>query len=151
MCIRDRLSTAVALCGGSRFVTLDEPTAGMDPVARRELWTLLKGVRRGKTLLLTTHYMDEADVLGDRIAIMAQGKLKCTGSSAFLKRTFGTGYTVSLHFRGALGGGVAPPAAASGNGFAPEEQGRLVQLVRGHVPAADVLPCLLYTSPSPRD
>merc|ERR1719487_2762755 len=71
--------------------------------------------------------------------MMAQGKLKCTGSSAFLKRTFGTGYTVSLHFRGALGGG-APPAAASGNGFAPEEQGRLVQLVRGHVPAADVLP-----------
>ena len=121
--MRRKLSTAVALCGGSRFVTLDEPTAGMDPVARRELWTLLKGVRRGKTLLLTTHYMDEADVLGDRIAIMAQGKLKCTGSSAFLKRTFGTGYTVSLHFRGALGGGVAPPAAASGNGFAPEEQG----------------------------
>merc|ERR1712185_818628 len=94
--MRRKLSTAIAICGGSRFVTLDEPTAGMDPVARRELWTLLKGVRVGKTMLLTTHYMDEADVLGDRIAIMARGRLRCVGSGRFLKRHFGKGYLLSL-------------------------------------------------------
>ena len=90
--MKRKLSTAVALCGGSKFVVLDEPTAGMDPLARRELWDLLKAMRAGRTMLLTTHYMDEADVLGDRIGIMSRGQLQCLGSSTFLKHTFGAGY-----------------------------------------------------------
>jgi ATP-binding cassette subfamily A (ABC1) protein 3 len=53
------LSVAIAICGGSKFVVLDEPTAGMDPLSRRELWDLLASLRQGRTILLTTHYMDE--------------------------------------------------------------------------------------------
>eukprot|EP01039_Chlorochromonas_danica_P019167 gene19167-23166_t len=64
----------------------------MDPLARRELWDLLSSLRHGRTMLLTTHYMDEADVLGDRIGIMALGQMQCMGSSQFLKTQYGTGY-----------------------------------------------------------
>lgn len=90
--MKRKLSVGVALCGGSRVVLCDEPTSGMDPAARRALWDLLQLEKRGRTILLSTHFMDEADVLGDRIAIMHQGELKCYGSSFFLKSAFGTGY-----------------------------------------------------------
>ena len=68
-----KLSVAISLCGGSKLVLLDEPTAGMDLGARRALWDMLKNYRRDKIIILTTHYMDEADILGDRIGIMANG------------------------------------------------------------------------------
>ena len=55
---------------------LDEPTSGMDPEARRGMWDLLTSLKTDRTILLTTHFMEEADVLGDRIAIMASGKVK---------------------------------------------------------------------------
>jgi len=84
------------MCGGSRLVLLDEPTAGMDLGARRLLWDMLKNYRRNKIIILTTHYMDEADVLGDRIGIMAHGQMKCLGSSLFLKNRFGAGYKLTL-------------------------------------------------------
>lgn len=70
---------------------LDEPTSGMDPASRRATWDLLQQQRSNRTILLTTHFMDEADLLGDRIAIMAKGELQCCGSSLFLKRKYGTG------------------------------------------------------------
>jgi len=60
-------------------------TAGMDPHARRGMWELLKRSAPGRAMLLTTHFMDEADILGDRIAIMAMGRLQCAGSPLFLK------------------------------------------------------------------
>lgn len=70
---------------------LDEPTSGMDPASRRATWDLLQQQRSNRTILLTTHFMDEADLLGDRIAIMAKGELQCCGSSLFLKRKYGMG------------------------------------------------------------
>ncbi|BFZ10790.1 hypothetical protein BsWGS_13829 [Bradybaena similaris] len=87
-----KLSVGIALIGGSKVVVLDEPSSGMDPAARRQTWNVLQESRPGRTMLLTTHYMDEADVLGDRIAIMAGGVVKCCGSSLFLKKLYGTGY-----------------------------------------------------------
>ena len=63
----------------------------MDPYARRFAWALMRNRRRGRVLLLTTHFLDEADVLGDRVAVMAEGRLACAGSSFFLKQRFGVG------------------------------------------------------------
>ena len=61
------------MIGNSKIVLLDEPTSGMDLSARRRLWEMLKKNKQGRIVILTTHYMDEADILGDRIAIMAEG------------------------------------------------------------------------------
>lgn len=68
----------------------------MDLSARRQMWDMLKNYRRDKIIILTTHYMDEADVLGDRIGIMAKGKLMCLGTSLFLKNRFGSGYKLTM-------------------------------------------------------
>lgn len=75
---------------------LDEPTAGVDPYSRRAIWDLLIKYKAGRTIILTTHFMDEADLLGDRIAIINCGKLVCCGSSLFLKSLYGTGYYLTL-------------------------------------------------------
>jgi len=91
-----KLSVAIALCGNSKFVLLDEPTSGMDLSARRQLWNMLKEYKKDRIILLTTHYMDEADILGDRIAIMTSGKVTALGSSIFLKSTFGVGYNLTV-------------------------------------------------------
>ncbi|EPY72597.1 ATP-binding cassette sub-family A member 3-like protein [Camelus ferus] len=87
--MKRKLSIIIALSGGSKVVILDEPSSGMDPVSRRATWDLLQQFKRDRTILLTTHYMDEADVLGDRIAIMVDGTLQCCGSSIFLKQIYG--------------------------------------------------------------
>eukprot|EP00918_Siedleckia_nematoides_P057595 GHVU01125596.1.p1 GENE.GHVU01125596.1~~GHVU01125596.1.p1 ORF type:complete len:1296 (-),score=180.93 GHVU01125596.1:585-4472(-) len=91
-----KLSVAIAFVAGSRTVILDEPTAGVDPYARRAIWDLLIKYKTGRTILLSTHHMDEADILGDRIAIISNGQLKCCGSPLFLKSTFGDGYHLRL-------------------------------------------------------
>ena len=91
-----KLSVAIALIGDSKIVMLDEPTSGMDTAARRRLWEMLKKNKAGRIVILTTHYMDEAEVLGDRIGIMHAGRLTTLGSSLFLKNKFGVGYNLSL-------------------------------------------------------
>ncbi|XP_076997705.1 phospholipid-transporting ATPase ABCA3-like [Tamandua tetradactyla] len=94
--MKRKLSIIIALIGGSKVVILDEPTSGMDPVSRRSTWDLLQQYKQDRTILLTTHYMDEADNLGDRIAIMDQGTLQCCGSSVFLKQIYGVGYHIIM-------------------------------------------------------
>ncbi|KAM3964391.1 LOW QUALITY PROTEIN: phospholipid-transporting ATPase ABCA3 [Aphomia sociella] len=91
-----RLSVGAAMCGSSRVVLLDEPTSGLDPAARRALWDLLQKEKKGRTIILTTHFMDEADVLGDRIAIMSGGLLQCIGTPYFLKKHYGIGYKLTI-------------------------------------------------------
>ena len=91
-----KTSVSMALIGGSNFVILDEPTSGMDLGARRNLWDMIKKYKRDRIIILTTHYMDEADVLGDRIGVMAKGQLRCLGSSLFLKNRFGVGYKITF-------------------------------------------------------
>lgn len=94
--MKRKLSLAIALVGDPKILILDEPTSGMDPESRREMWDLLLSFRGTRTILITTHFMEEADVLGDRIAIMDHGKVKCYGSSLFLKKAYGTGYNLTI-------------------------------------------------------
>ncbi|KAH9648601.1 ABC transporter A family member 1 [Citrus sinensis] len=94
--MKRKLSLGIALIGDSKVVILDEPTSGMDPYSMRLTWQLIKKIKKGRIILLTTHSMDEAEELGDRIAIMANGSLKCCGSSLFLKHQYGVGYTLTL-------------------------------------------------------
>jgi ATP-binding cassette subfamily A (ABC1) protein 3 len=68
----------------------------MDTSARRFIWEMLKNYKSGRIVVLTTHFMDEADFLGDRIGIMGEGKLICCGSSVYLKNKFGVGYNLTI-------------------------------------------------------
>ncbi|XP_005105583.1 ATP-binding cassette sub-family A member 3 [Aplysia californica] len=90
--MKRKLSVCIALIGNSKVVFLDEPSSGLDPNARRNIWTVLQKNRAGRTMVLSTHFMEEADLLGDRIAIMSNGVVKCCGSSLFLKKKYGAGY-----------------------------------------------------------
>ncbi|XP_012500397.1 PREDICTED: ATP-binding cassette sub-family A member 3-like [Propithecus coquereli] len=94
--MKRKLSIIISLIGDSQVVILDEPTSGMDPASRRVTWDLLQQCKQDCAILLTTHHMDEADILGDRIAIMVKGSLKCCGSSIFLKKIYGVGYRIVL-------------------------------------------------------
>ena len=116
-----KLSVAIAMIGGSRLILLDEPTAGMDVGARRSTLNLLKEMAIGRTILITTHYMDEADALGNRIVIMSKGNLHSYGSPMFLKTKLGTGYVLR----------VSLP-------HADQHAGELLRTVRNIVPSAEL-------------
>ncbi|KAI6229042.1 ATP-binding cassette sub-family A member 1 [Aphelenchoides fujianensis] len=94
--MKRKLCIGIALIGGSKLVILDEPTAGIDAHARRGIWSLLIKHKENRTIILSTHHMDEADILSDRIAIISEGQLKTAGSSMFLKKRFGSGFSLSL-------------------------------------------------------
>src|SRR5665647_1048337 len=83
--LQQRLGIAIALVNDPEVVFLDEPTTGLDPRARREVWEVLLGLKKqGKTIFLTTHYMEEAEILADTVAIISKGKIIATGSPAEL-------------------------------------------------------------------
>jgi ABC-type multidrug transport system ATPase subunit len=98
-----KLSLAIALCGDPQFLLLDEPTSGMDVASRRNCWELLRKKRQGRVTLLTTHFLDEASLLADRIAVMKEGQLQCCGSELFLKNRFGLGYNLTVVLAEAAG------------------------------------------------
>ncbi|KAE8280049.1 Retinal-specific ATP-binding cassette transporter [Larimichthys crocea] len=91
-----KLSVALAFVGGAKVVILDEPTSGVDPYSRRSIWDLLLKYRAGRTVIMSTHHMDEADLLSDRVAIISRGRLYCCGSPIFLKNCFGAGFYLTL-------------------------------------------------------
>ncbi|HEY8596899.1 MAG TPA: ABC transporter ATP-binding protein [Thermomicrobiales bacterium] len=100
---QQRLSLAAALVNDPLVVFLDEPTTGLDPQARRSLWALVRGLReRGKTIVLTTHYMEEAEVLCDRIAIMEGGQVAAIDTPAGLIARYGGGLTIQCGLAGAV-------------------------------------------------
>jgi len=86
-----KLQLLIAIMGDTKILLLDEPSSGMDPTSRRDTWSFIQDLKKDRFIILTTHYMDEADELGDRIAIMSKGKLKTCGSSLFLKKKYDLG------------------------------------------------------------
>lgn len=124
--MRRRLSVAIALLGDPLVVYLDEPTTGMDPISRRHVWDAIEAAKPGRAIVLTTHSMEEADILGDTIAIMARGKLRAYGSSLRLKQRFGSGYQISVAVSG------APSADAVKAAFAEELGVSIVEDATGH-------------------
>ena len=91
-----KLCVALALIGNSELVLLDEPTSGMDIISKRALWDFLKEFRNNKIIILTTHSLDEAEYLGDRIGIMTNGRYICSGTSSFLKSKYPCGFNLNL-------------------------------------------------------
>ncbi|CAA7035148.1 unnamed protein product [Microthlaspi erraticum] len=90
--MKRRLSVAVALIGDPKLTT------GMDPITRRHVWDIIQESKKGRAIILTTHSMEEADILSDRIGIMAKGRLRCIGTSIRLKSRFGTGFVATVSF-----------------------------------------------------
>ncbi|XP_072737008.1 ATP-binding cassette sub-family A member 10-like [Ciconia boyciana] len=92
-----KLCIGIAMLGNPQVLFLDEPTAGLDPLSRHQVWSLLKEHRAGRVILFSTQSMDEADILADRKAFISHGRLKCVGSSLFLKKKWGIGYHLRIH------------------------------------------------------
>lgn len=93
--MKRRLSVAISGVGNPKIIILDEPTTGMDPINRRNAWKLIQQMKEGRVVLLTTHSMEEADVLSDRVCVIVNGELKCLGTALSLKNNYGDGYRIT--------------------------------------------------------
>jgi len=94
--MKRRLCMAIATLGSPRIVFLDEPTTGMDPLNKHRVWEAIRAMKKDKIVVLTTHSMEEADFLGDRIAMMKGGRLRALGTPLFLKTHYGSGYQIRM-------------------------------------------------------
>ena len=94
--MKRRISLAISFMGDSEVIIMDEPTTGMDPKVRRLTWNLIKDLKKNRSIILTTHNMEEADCLSDRILVMASGKILASGTTLSLKNEFGSGYKLRL-------------------------------------------------------
>eukprot|EP01060_Flectonema_neradi_P027057 TRINITY_DN366_c0_g2_i1.p1 TRINITY_DN366_c0_g2~~TRINITY_DN366_c0_g2_i1.p1 ORF type:complete len:1258 (+),score=187.99 TRINITY_DN366_c0_g2_i1:13-3786(+) len=93
--MKRKVSIAIACLGSPEAIFLDEPTAGMDPYNRRQVWDMILEAKKGRSVILTTHFMEEADILSDRVCIINKGKVVTCGSTLFLKHHFGVGYKLN--------------------------------------------------------
>ena len=100
---RRKLSTAIALLARPPLILLDEPTSGVDPRAKRFLWSIIRGlVQAGQSVLLTTHSMAECEALCSRVGIMVNGEFRCLGSPQQLKSLYGEGYRLKIRVAGEI-------------------------------------------------
>lgn len=91
-----KLCLANAIIGDTKLLILDEISSGLDPESRRDIWNILLKLKKDHTIFISTHFMEEADVLSDKIAIMENGELIAYGTSMFLKHYYGSGYTLKM-------------------------------------------------------
>ncbi|XP_066164148.1 ABC transporter A family member 7 [Oryza sativa Japonica Group] len=112
--MKRRLSVAISLIGDPKVVYMDEPSSGLDPASRKDLWNAVKSAKQDRAIILTTHSMEEAEFLCDRIGIIANGSLQCIGNSKELKAKYGGSYVLTV---------------TTATGEAEEEMRRLVQSI----------------------
>jgi ABC-2 type transport system ATP-binding protein len=128
-----RLDVALALVGDPELIFLDEPTTGFDPGARRQAWDVISSLRDlGKTVFLTTHYMDEAQVLANRAAILVRGAVVASGSPDDLARESGAGTEIRFRLPDGVGAGELPGEASRAraeNGFVTIRTGEPVRIL----------------------
>jgi ABC-2 type transport system ATP-binding protein len=136
---RQRLALAMALVGRPELVFLDEPTASMDAAARRATWTMLRGLRdSGTTVFLTTHFIEEAEQLADRVAILAGGRLVAVGPPDALRRQAGQGIRLKVAGRASATaspiepGALAAALGLSADAVAREPDGAFILRVEPH-------------------
>ena len=130
-----RMDVALALIGNPELVFLDEPTTGFDPSARRSAWEMIDGLRDlGKTIFLTTHYMDEAEALADRIAVLRAGKIVAEGTPATLGGRDSAAYEILFTLPAGVNADALPPIPADVR--TPDETRRVV------IRSAAVMPAL---------
>ncbi|KAF7078902.1 hypothetical protein CFC21_083251 [Triticum aestivum] len=94
--MKRRLSVAISLIGDPKVVYMDEPSSGLDPASRKDLWKAVKSAKQDRAIILTTHSMEEAEVLCDRIGIIADGTLQCIGNLRELKTKYGGSYVLTI-------------------------------------------------------
>ena len=94
--MRRRISLSIALISNPEILILDEPTTGMDPKTRRNIWDLITKIKKQRAIILTSHLMIEADSLSDRIMVVANGEVTAIGTPLFLKNFYGQGYRLSI-------------------------------------------------------
>ena len=145
-----RLGIALSLVGKPELVFLDEPTTGLDPGARRDLWALIKQLKAaGKTVILTTHYLDEAEQLADHVAIMNKGKIVARGTPGELILQYGQGTTIVLADAGEAGLAALTargiPARLEGDNVVVHATGAEVRQMLAKLASIDVPLTEIYT------
>jgi ABC-type multidrug transport system ATPase subunit len=95
--MKRRLSLGISIVGNPSIVFLDEPTTGLDPENKRQIWEILSNCKDNKCMILTTHLMEEAEVLSDRIGIIVNGQLRCLGTQYKLKKVYGKGFKLVVN------------------------------------------------------
>lgn len=94
--MRRRISVALSTMGNPKVILMDEPTTGMDPVSRRHVWNLIQRLKKDTSIIMSTHAMEEAEILSDKLIVLDHGELKCVGTPLQLKKMLGKGYRLNM-------------------------------------------------------
>ena len=101
--MKRKLSLGMALIGGTQTIILDEPTSGLDVESRQQVWLLIEQLKQGRSIIMSTQHIEEADELADRVCIMSHGKVIALGTPNDIKKRFGVGYNLYVEPRHAAG------------------------------------------------
>lgn len=97
--MKRKLSLGMGIVAESKILILDEPTTGLDPEVRQQIWNLIKQLKKGRCILMTTQHLEEAEELADNLALLETGKLVAQGSTDEIKKRFGVGYNLKVVFK----------------------------------------------------